>query len=327
MGRERGELVAYLWDDFLRESGDHKFSAGLGEVDGTQMFPRPEWYLPDRYMEHRNFMNYPGLVEIARNRNGKSIWDIDGIKEALPALEAQRKRDLENWMDKERIDFVVFPANGDVGRTDMDHSEESTKHALKNGVRYSNGNRALRHMGVPTMSVPMGIMGKSKMPVNLTFAGKHGQDAELLKYAYAFEKQTKHRVQPSRTPVLASDRFEPVNNRRSEGTQAASSPKLAQISVEKHGENRVRLRGSIETQSPMDVKIEVFVDGKAVLESSIEQSEGQWSVDTEYTPFEPPKPIYGGVGLVVGNINIVVMARSKGHVDGKLVMIPAKAPA
>ena len=50
-GKERGEVVAYLWDDFLREGGDPKFSAGLGSVNGTQMFPRPEGYIPDRYME------------------------------------------------------------------------------------------------------------------------------------------------------------------------------------------------------------------------------------------------------------------------------------
>ena len=47
-GKERGELVAYLWDDFLRTGGDPKFSEGLGSVDGSQMFPRPEGYIPDR---------------------------------------------------------------------------------------------------------------------------------------------------------------------------------------------------------------------------------------------------------------------------------------
>lgn len=108
------------------------------------MFPRPEGYIPDRYMEHKNFMNYPGLVDIAKQRNGKSIWDIDGIKEALPALEAQRKRDLEDWMDQNRIDVVAFPANGDVGRADLETDDASAKHALQIGVKYSNGNRAIR---------------------------------------------------------------------------------------------------------------------------------------------------------------------------------------
>ena len=153
-------------------------------------------------------MNYPGLCEIARNRGGKSIWDIDGIAEALPALEAQRKRDFEDWMDERGIDVVVFPANGDIGKADLDTNDDSARHALQNGVKYSNGNRAIRHMGVPTVSVCMGIMAKSNMPVNLTFAGKHGQDAELLTYAYEFEKHTKRRVQPPVTPALPSDNLE-----------------------------------------------------------------------------------------------------------------------
>lgn len=166
--KERGELVAYPWDDFLKRSGDSNFYGGLASVDGTQIFPaRPEGYIPDRYMEVKNFMNYPGLVELARKRDGKTIWEVDGIVEALPALEAQRKRDLEGWMDRQGIDVVVLPANGDVGRADVDINNESAKHALQNGVKYSNGNRAFRHMGVPTVSVCMGLMAKSKMPVGL----------------------------------------------------------------------------------------------------------------------------------------------------------------
>lgn len=47
-GKERGELVAYLWDDFLRANGDRRYP-GLDTVDGSNMFPRPEGYIPDQY--------------------------------------------------------------------------------------------------------------------------------------------------------------------------------------------------------------------------------------------------------------------------------------
>jgi len=46
-GKERGELVAYLWDDFLKAMGDPNYP-GLASVDGSQMFPRPEGYIPDK---------------------------------------------------------------------------------------------------------------------------------------------------------------------------------------------------------------------------------------------------------------------------------------
>lgn len=161
--KERGELVAYLWDDFLKANGDPAYPS-LANVDGANMFPRPKGYIPDKYIEIKNMINYPGLVEIARNRNGKGVWELEGIAEALPALEAQRKRDLEDWMDQRSIDVVVFPSCGDVGRADVDTNDESARHALQNGVKYATGNRAIRHMGVPTCSVTMGMMEKSRVP-------------------------------------------------------------------------------------------------------------------------------------------------------------------
>ena len=320
--KERGELVAYLWDDFLKTGGDPKFSGGLSTVDGTQMFPRPDDLIPDRYMERKNFMNYPALVEMARNRNGKSIWEIDGITEALPALEAQRKRDFEDWMDADGYDVVVFPANGDIGKADVDENDESAKHALQNGVRYSNGNRAIRHMGVPTVSVCMGLMAKLKMPVNLTFAGKHGQDADLLKYAYAFEEHTKRRTKPPVTPALPSDTFNIRKGRVVAHQPSDSVPNLKNISVTKVAANKIRIAGSTDVASHPDIYLEVFIDGNLVTDSKISWSDDQWSVDTEVTPFEPPKPLYVGVGQVVGNFNIVVLARSGGQVRGKMIMVP-----
>lgn len=161
--KERGELVAYLWDDFLKANGDPNVPS-LAVVDGANIFPRPKGYIPDKYIELKNMINYPGIVETVRNRNGKSVWEIDGLAEALPALEAQRKRDLEEWMDQKSIDLIVFPACGDVGRADLDTNDESARHALQNGVKYSTGNRAIRHMGVPTCSVSMGVMQHCKMP-------------------------------------------------------------------------------------------------------------------------------------------------------------------
>ncbi|SMQ51068.1 unnamed protein product [Zymoseptoria tritici ST99CH_3D7] len=316
--KERGELVAYLWDDFLIANADPNCNT-LASVDGTKMFPRPEGYIPDQYMEHKNFIDYPNLVEMVRHRNGKSLWDIDGLAEALPALEAQRKRDLEDWMDQDGIDVVVFPANGDVGKADVDTNDESARHALQNGVRYSNGNRAIRHMGVPTVSVTMGSMETTKIPVNLTFAGRHGSDVELLGYAWEFEQRTKRRIAPPVTPALGGD----SSVRSAVGGLNEVGELDLQVKVaERVGEDEVRLTGTV--QSSEDVELEVFVDGKAVAASQIESVDGRWSVQAQFTPFEPPVPLYGGVGEVVGNVVVVVLARSAGKVLGKLVMIDQK---
>lgn len=137
---ERTRLVAYMWDDFLAGFNSSKYPS-LASADGHLLFPRPEGYIPDKFMEIKNFMNYPGLVEIAKKRDRvkDTVYSIPGMSTALPALEAQRKRDLEDWMDGQGIDLVVFPANGDVGKADLDTNEESARHALQNGNTFQTG--------------------------------------------------------------------------------------------------------------------------------------------------------------------------------------------
>lgn len=316
-GKERGELVAYLWDDFLKSNGDPNYP-DLASADGSQMFPRPTKYIPDRYMEQKNFMNYPGLVERAHERKGKSIWEIEGIAEALPALEAQRKRDLEDWMAGQDIDAVVFPANGDIGKADLEHDDASAKHALQNGVKYSNGNRAIRHMGVPTVSTTMGLMAEKKMPCNLTFAGKHGQDCELLQFARAFEQATTSRAKPPVTPELPTDSVEAAGAKAANENSKHALPKLS--IMEPYVEGRtLHISGTLNTADDgADTKLQVFVDGKSV--SPVKEGFA-WSIATDVEPFTPETPLYGGYSIHVGKVNVVVVARGEGGVTGEVLFV------
>ncbi|EMC93241.1 hypothetical protein BAUCODRAFT_150597 [Baudoinia panamericana UAMH 10762] len=324
-GKERGELVSYLWDDFLKANGDPHYLE-LASVDGAKLFPnRPEGYLPDRWLETKNFMNYPALVETARERHGKSIWEIDGIREALPALEAQRKRDLEDWMDQRGIDMVVFPANGDVGKADLEINEESAKHALQNGVKYSNGNRAIRHMGVPTVSVTMGFMVGSGMPVNLTFAGKHGQDSDLLKYAFAFEQQSRRREPPPLTPPLQSD-FVPLGH-KSPDVQRRQGLALVKSHAMRIGEGRLRISGTVDLKPGDTVTIDAYVAGsgsdlsKPSVTVQVEHVSGQWSLETDFIPFEAPKPLYGGYGEGATSVPVLLRAYNGEGSTGRLILV------
>jgi len=178
--KERSDVISYAWDDFLLQNQDPKL-ASLGDASPDLVFPLPEDYVPLRFAEVKNLMDYPALAHFIRegHREGRTIRDIPGMSDALEALEAQRKRDLEDWMTED-FDGVVFPAAGDVGKADLEQDPTYAEHALLNGVRYSNGNRALRHLGVPTVSVPMGILEGKNMPVNLTLCSRAGADAELL---------------------------------------------------------------------------------------------------------------------------------------------------
>ena len=106
-------------------------------------------------------------------------------------------------MDGLGLDAVVFPAVADVAPADMDVNPASADLGWRNGVWVANGNVAIRHFGIPTVTVPMGTMHDTGMPVGLTFAGRAYDDSALLRLAAAFEVVAPGRVAPPRTPPLA----------------------------------------------------------------------------------------------------------------------------
>ena len=90
----------------------------------------------------------------------------------------------------------------DVGPADMDVNPASADLGWRNGVWVANGNLAIRHLGIPTVTVPMGTMADIGMPVGLTIAGRTYADRDLLAWASAFEALRPRRTTPPRTPEL-----------------------------------------------------------------------------------------------------------------------------
>ncbi|MCX2748691.1 amidase [Arthrobacter sp. MI7-26] len=197
--REIVDLSAWAWDDFLAANGDPALNS-LAHVDGTAIFPHPDGALPDRYDGFDDdIADYPAHI---RAHGVASVTDIPHLEEGLRGLEQTRRLDLEEWMDGLRLDAVVFPAAADVGPADMDTNEASAKLGWGNGVWVANGNLVPRHLGIPTVTVPMGTMSDTGMPVGLTFAGRAYDDTALLALAAAFEATGERRTAPPRTPRL-----------------------------------------------------------------------------------------------------------------------------
>ncbi|WP_296256274.1 MULTISPECIES: amidase [unclassified Pseudomonas] len=197
---ELWDLTAWAFDDFLRANGDPTLNR-LVDVDGPNIFPHDPGTLPNREGDLAAGMDeYVRMAE-----RGITPWnEIDTLADGLRGLEETRRIDLEDWMDALGLDAVVFPTVADVAPANSDVDPHSADIAWSNGVWVANGNLAIRHLGVPTVTVPMGVMPDIGMPVGLTFAGRAYDDSALLRLASAFESTGSKRRVPPRTPPLSS---------------------------------------------------------------------------------------------------------------------------
>ncbi|KAK1522822.1 hypothetical protein CPAR01_14365 [Colletotrichum paranaense] len=323
---ERGALVAHAWNNFLRDFNDSKLP-DISAVDASRIYPDSMRTGPElQHFEKPNAIQYHRLAEYASKG---SIFDVEGLDQALKALEGMRKVLLEDWLTEVGCDCVVFPAAGDVGPANADSDFEGASLAWQNGVHYSNGNRAIRHLGIPTVSVPMGILRDKRVPMNLTFAGRAYDDVQLLRWANAFEIRTKHRSPPLHTPYLESNLVQLLNNKKNKSprpkliistftTVPASddtNPLLADILVE----------GSVTMSAPMEdlPEIEITIDAQTLHPSCIDiqrqsQSvEGQLVFSFRFRKKTSKPPIKQG-----SDMTLAPVARDK-----IMVVVLAKAPA
>lgn len=258
--REIWDLSIWSWDDFLQSNGDPHLRR-LADVDGALIFPHPTGALRDRYDQDDDI----DLAEyVSRAKAGITPpADIPHLAEGLRGLEETRRIDLEQWMDDLELDAVVFPAVADVGPADADVNPKSAEVAWRNGTWVANGNLVLRHLGIPTVTVAMGTMADTGMPVGLTFAGKAYDDSALLSYAWAFEQSGARRTSPPRTPALADDVDGVFPGPRVTPAGVWPSP-VIDVSEVRYGEV-VTLSIAVEVGSGADdVDLALFVNGMRV---------------------------------------------------------------
>ncbi|CAG8893738.1 unnamed protein product [Penicillium egyptiacum] len=314
---ERSELVAHIWDDFLVNNGQNGLDT-LAQVDPTTIFPLAPGSLkgaPDA----ANALRWHEMVKYPRRRPA-SISDVPGIQQGIQALENARKETFEDWMDGLGLDAVVFPANGDIGAADADCDEMASLFAWSNGVKYSNGNRPIRHLGVPTISVPMGLMEDTGMPVNLTFAGKAYHDNSLLKYGFAFETAMKGRIQPPLVPALDSDFIKGCKDPRPWASRSAVELVVETQVKEIHDSAvTVRIQGLVVPKDSQLQTMECHINGQ-VFKPVIEGD--RWLVTASYPASERDKPWERWSSPAFTQTIVVITAQTKdGSTTGKLILL------
>lgn len=266
---ERSELIAHGWEDFLELNNDSGCKS-LADVDYRDMFPQLDANDPQKkFTDPVNAVHWSklaGYVTDRKSTNGRSpLYDVPHLEKAVKGLEHIRKEYFEKWMTNENYDFVCFPAVGDVAKAVADIDDESAEHAWRLGVRYSHGNKALRHLGIPGVTVPMGDLQTSQMPIGLTILGKAYDDRNILETAYVYEQKSKRRRTPPLTPELPSDKFSSTSRPRepppilhiNKCTAKSTSPGSTEVVVE----GVISEPGSDGIFKPV---LDIFVDGQAI---------------------------------------------------------------
>ena len=196
------DLSIWSWDYFLKLNGQKDLNT-MTQVDGPKIFPAPEGALKDRYAE----FDFDPADYVKRAKEFGIIDPFNGpnskiFAKGLTALEETRKRDLDDWLAENGFAAAIFPTLTDVGPADSDVNPESANLTWRNGVWVATGNLAIRHLGIPTVTVPLGTAEDIGMPFGLTIAGAAYSDAELLRLGSIFEAINPVRTVPPRTPEL-----------------------------------------------------------------------------------------------------------------------------
>lgn len=112
------------------------------------------------------------------------------LDELASNLKMSRTDGIDATMDKYKLDAIVAPTGGPAWTTD-----------LINGDHFSGASSTPAAVaGYPNINVPAGF--SHNLPVGISFFGRAYSEATLIKFAYAFERSTKHRGAPQFIPTL-----------------------------------------------------------------------------------------------------------------------------
>ncbi|MEH3139880.1 MAG: amidase [Mycobacterium kyogaense] len=307
LDREVWDLSMWAFDAFLRSVADSG-PDDLASVDGSLIFPAPTGALPDQYGFFPFDIAYDLAEYVDRARAGIVPFDrIPSVEAGMRGLEETRRTDFEKWLSDNGFDAVIFPAAADVGPADADVDAASAEVAWRNGVWVSNGNLVPRHLGIPTVTVPMGTMDDTGMPVGLTLAGPAYSDTTLLRLARAVEGLRPRRTPPLRTPALPGEAVFDTSCHPADGDMGIH---VSQVATLPGDDGRTTLTFRVDVDGEFPAETTAFVDGERV---ALDEMTGSCVLpagrhDRAHSEWRPP----------YGPLIVVVARREDGAVAGAM---------
>jgi amidase len=138
-------------------------------------------------------MPYFGQEHMIAAQNKGSLRDKKYRNALKKNLRLTRMEGIDAALRKHRLDAIVVPSGEPARMVDLANGDASNSDIV------STSPAAVA--GYPHITVPAGFV--FGLPVGISFFAKAWKDADLIKYAYAFEQATQYRRQPRYLPTAS----------------------------------------------------------------------------------------------------------------------------
>lgn len=199
---ELRQLVTTSWQRFLDDHATEPVA--LSQLAPGSIRPDP----PESLDAVENGRLHPGrdvfdFTAITRDAPLTDDQVAERVGPAIAGLDRARRELFEDWLRREGIDVIAFPANSDIAPYDADVDPEAARAAWADGAVFSTTNHVLRRVGIPSVTIPAGTMADTGMPVGATVCGPAWSDAHLVDVASALEARLAPRT-PAPLPAVAA---------------------------------------------------------------------------------------------------------------------------
>jgi amidase len=216
---------------------------------------------PTRRQDPEGFDKIAGYKKAVRDGTARPYADY-GFDAYFAAYRHWAKRDVEDVMAAEGVDLLAFPV---AGGDDPDADQYEFLNGLNEGS----------FLGLPQLSVPLGIAPSGRPHGMMLMARTYYTEATLLGAAYAFEQATHARRPPASTPPLPGEtiEYEPAPP----ASRPEIDPPVLEARLRRRGGRRVTITGTAGDASPL-ASVRVYLNGRLVHETT----EPSWRVSATF---------------------------------------------
>jgi Asp-tRNA(Asn)/Glu-tRNA(Gln) amidotransferase A subunit family amidase len=147
------------------------------------------------FRSYEDLVANPVHVEVMQRRSGGRPAEWNGTHYEHLIAREELKTQLLVLMADHDLDVIVHKS--------VEHTPTLIREGINPPYRNHTGTPHINTFleDVPAISIPAGFTDEHR-PVGITFLGPPYSDAKMIRYAYAYEQATHHRIPPTSTPAL-----------------------------------------------------------------------------------------------------------------------------